>query len=298
MNVRLKRLKADYDQICLCFSGKSKIKVINTTGTPPNKYQIEYLVTGLQKNAGMEKPRFHNSFIVEIVLTGSYPSMAPQCRMLTPVFHPNIAPHAICIGDHWAAGESLSFLISRIGEMLSYQSYNVKSPLNGEAAKWVESYKDKLPLDHFDFQSLLNTGEVTGKNIDGSIRSGKTCSNCGASAVEGSETELKVCINDHMACSSCQMNCPKCNKIVCLSCSLVKCAICSESTCHNCIYHCNNCGQNACKSHAGRCNVCSEIKCFDCLVKCNNCKKNGCLDHVTKKIIDEKKVFVCNTCES
>jgi predicted Zn finger-like uncharacterized protein len=67
--------------------------------------------------------------------------------MLSPVFHPNIAPHAICVGDHWGAGESLQSIVARIGEMLAYQSYNVKSPLNGEAARWVDGNKDKLPLD-------------------------------------------------------------------------------------------------------------------------------------------------------
>ena len=31
--------------------------------------------------------------------------------------------------------------------MLAYQSYNVKSPLNGEAARWVDENEDSLPLD-------------------------------------------------------------------------------------------------------------------------------------------------------
>jgi hypothetical protein len=81
--------------------------------------------------------------------------------MLTPVFHPNIAPHAICIGDHWSAGESLSSLVTRIGEMLAYQSYNTKSPLNGEAAKWVDQNVARLPLDavnmHLEDNSLATS---------------------------------------------------------------------------------------------------------------------------------------------
>jgi ubiquitin-protein ligase len=296
MNVRLKRLKADYDQISLSFTGKSRIKILKTIGSPPNTYQIEYLVSSLQKPAGMDSPKIHNSFIVEIVLTGSYPRMAPQCRMLTPIFHPNIAPHALCIGDHWAAGESLSFLISRIGEMLAFQSYNVKSPLNGEAAKWVEKNMDKLPLDDFDFSSLLNTGEVTGKNTDGTIRKGEACSNCGALENKELNGENKVCINDHIACPECRMDCPSCNKLVCLSCSLVKCGVCKKSSCHNCVYHCNNCGQNACKTHSGQCKICNETKCSDCLIKCDLCKKIGCLDHISKKVKDNKKIFVCTDC--
>jgi hypothetical protein len=67
--------------------------------------------------------------------------------MLTPIFHPNIAPHAICIGDHWSPGEPLWSIVARIGEMIAYQSYNTKSPLNGEAARWVEQHVGELPLD-------------------------------------------------------------------------------------------------------------------------------------------------------
>jgi predicted Zn finger-like uncharacterized protein len=31
--------------------------------------------------------------------------------------------------------------------MIGYQSYNIKSPLNGEAARWVEQNLHRLPLD-------------------------------------------------------------------------------------------------------------------------------------------------------
>src|SRR5207247_1798012 len=85
--------------------------------------------------------------LVEIALPRNYPRVPPQCRMLTPIFHPNIAPHAVCIGDHWSAGEPLSSIIVRIGEMIAYQSYNTKSPLNGEAARWVSEHVEELPLD-------------------------------------------------------------------------------------------------------------------------------------------------------
>ena len=63
------------------------------------------------------------------------------------MFHPNIAPHAICVGDHWSPGESLQSIVTRIGEILAYQSYNTKSPLNGEAARWVEENAHLVPTD-------------------------------------------------------------------------------------------------------------------------------------------------------
>jgi ubiquitin-protein ligase len=56
---------------------------------------------------------------VEITLPLHYPRTPPQCRMLTPIFHPNIAPHAICIGDHWSAGEPLCSIVARIGELIA-----------------------------------------------------------------------------------------------------------------------------------------------------------------------------------
>src|SRR5207248_2641197 len=53
----------------------------------------------------------------------------------------------ICIGDHWSAGEPLCSIVARIGELIAYQSYNTKSPLNGEAARWTTENVDRLPLD-------------------------------------------------------------------------------------------------------------------------------------------------------
>jgi ubiquitin-protein ligase len=66
--------------------------------------------------------------------------------MLSSVFHPNIDPQKICIGDHWSAGQDLGGILAQIAEMLCFQSYNLKSPLNSEAAVWVERNVKTLPL--------------------------------------------------------------------------------------------------------------------------------------------------------
>ncbi len=67
--------------------------------------------------------------------------------MLTPIFHPNIDAAVICVGDHWTAGERLVDLVVRIGEMIAFQAYNIKSPLNGEAAMWADLHAGELPID-------------------------------------------------------------------------------------------------------------------------------------------------------
>lgn len=148
MSVRNRRLAADFNSVSSAFAGHSYIRILEAVGSPPERYRVEYRVRGLvvHNDAVIEK----DTHLVEVFLTLAYPRQAPQCRMLTPVFHPNIAPHAICIGDHWSAGESLAALIVRIGEMITFQSYNTKSPLNGAAAKWAEEHVDKLPVHRVD----------------------------------------------------------------------------------------------------------------------------------------------------
>ncbi len=147
--VRLRRLQADYEKLRAFLAQQPRIRLIQVQGTPPERYQLEFQIKGLREVD--EQLQTVANHIVEISLPLSYPRLPPQCRMLTPVFHPNIAPHAICIGDHWAAGEPLWSMVARIGEMIAYQSYNTKSPLNGEAARWVEANQDKLPLDRTNF---------------------------------------------------------------------------------------------------------------------------------------------------
>lgn len=143
--VRLRRLTADQASLEEYVRLHPRVKLVTAEGEPPERYQVEYRVKSLRQVG--DDLRVIKSHLVEITLPRNYPRTPPQCRMLSPVFHPNIAPHAICVGDHWSAGESLKSIVVRIGEMLAYQSYNIKSPLNGEAARWVEENEDRLPLD-------------------------------------------------------------------------------------------------------------------------------------------------------
>jgi ubiquitin-protein ligase len=290
MSVRLRRLKADYDAIRSRFGGESRIRIVKTIGDPPEKYQVEYTVASLAIDPVTQQVQYANSFMAEIVLTAAYPRMAPQCRMLTPVFHPNIAPHAICIGDHWAAGESLAQLIVRIAEMLAYQSYNVKSPLNGDAARWVEQNADKLPVDRTDFAALLSAGEAAGRNADGSLRTSGECANCGK---RGEPGEMQVCAGGHVACSGCALPCPICGRTCCLQCTWLTCELCGKNCCGTCVWKCGVCGRLACTADGAVCRVCSLPFCKDCTVVCATCGQPACVEHVTKAGPDS---YVCHHC--
>ena len=154
MTPRLRRLQADYERVATLLADNPHIHLVEAEGNPPEKYTFEFHVTGLVPNKDdlPEMGRIHRA---EVFLPIDYPRRSPFCRMITPVFHPNIDPTKICIGDHWSAGQSLAHLVVRVAEMVCYQSYNVKSPLNAKAAAWAEQNLSSLPLEKADFGSGL-----------------------------------------------------------------------------------------------------------------------------------------------
>jgi ubiquitin-protein ligase len=145
--MRTRRLLADAQHVGEAFRNSELIKVLEMEGTPPDLYRVEFDVESLEPTDDPERPKPRNVHRVEIQLTADYPRAAPMCKMLTPVYHPNIDPSHVCVGDHWAAGERLVDLIVRIGEMLAYQAYNIKSPLDAHAAMWADLNAERLPTD-------------------------------------------------------------------------------------------------------------------------------------------------------
>lgn len=146
LSMRQRRLMADAAQMDSAFAQSEIIAVKSRQGDPPDVYEIEYFIQSLDRDKS-GKPIPRSKHAVEIRLTTDYPRFGPKCKMLTPIFHPNIDPATICVGDHWTAGERLVDLVVRIGEMIAYQAYNIRSPLDGEAAMWADLNPDKLPTD-------------------------------------------------------------------------------------------------------------------------------------------------------
>ncbi len=146
--MRIRRLRADAEQMSRVFQKFPYIKVRAMQGDPPDVYELEFNVKGLERVNGKKDPIQREHHIAEIRLGPDYPRLGPKCKMITPVFHPNIEPATICVGDYWTAGERLVDLTVRIGELIAYQAYNIKSPLDGEAAMWADLHGRELPIDN------------------------------------------------------------------------------------------------------------------------------------------------------
>ena len=254
MSVRLRRLASDYETVKRLVRRHPRIQIEGVSGNPPDRYRLVLLVRSLQRDGASIK--YADSHRVEINLPGTYPRDPPYCRMLTPVFHPNVEPHAVCVGDHWSAGESLVNLIQRIGEMLAFQCYNVKSPLNGEAARWVEEHPDQLPVDASEF--FIDIEEAPAAPAADT----QACSNCGTT-----EGQLVTCTEGHALCPDCIVECPTCQLRYCLVCSGANCPQCTQPDCANC------------GSHQPQVTMCARGHrlCHDCHLVCQRCGRLLCL---------------------
>jgi len=229
-----------------------RIEVEGVSGNPPDLYRIILEVRSLREEGnGIVVADRHR---LEVALPGGYPRDAPFCRMLTPVFHPNIAPHAVCIGDHWSAGESLDLMIQRVGEMLAFQSYNVKSPLNGLAARWVEENLDRLPVDDREF--FLDLSSAPPEASEGA------CSNCDADT-----DSPTTCPSGHLLCPDCATRCETCGGLVCFVCGHEEYQACRSPACSNC--GAENATTLTCST--------GHSLCTDCAVMCDTCGRALCI---------------------
>jgi ubiquitin-protein ligase len=143
---RIRRLMLDYELLRRVLNNHPLIQITGTAGLPPEIYRFTYTLEGLWASPSGDIVE-RGTHILEVNLSLDYPRRAPQCRMLTPIFHPNFDDSSVCIGDFWAASEGLDDLVFRIGRMIAYQEYNTKSPLNGLAAKWAAEHAHLLPVD-------------------------------------------------------------------------------------------------------------------------------------------------------
>ena len=127
MNPRLRRLAADHDALLTAFAGHPAISITPTGARPPEHYQVTYSVPSLALNPANQVIRTEQTHI-EIYLPPAYPREKPYLTTATPVFHPNFGAH-VCIADHWSAGQTLVDIVTQVGDMLQWRTFNTRSPL-------------------------------------------------------------------------------------------------------------------------------------------------------------------------
>ncbi|MFZ1319918.1 MAG: ubiquitin-conjugating enzyme E2 [Ignavibacteria bacterium] len=164
MSPRQRRLISDFRKMKEEFSNHPYISFeYDSEMLPPDRYVVTFRnVKGLklaEASAERKELEIITEHQIEIYLHIDYPRLKPQSYIMTKIFHPNFrmaSPNDICIGDYWASGETLVDIIYQVGEMITYKTYNVTSPLNGIAAKWAKENSEVFPIDNVN----LRQGEV------------------------------------------------------------------------------------------------------------------------------------------
>lgn len=149
MHPRARRLMADAELMRTEFAGHPYITVEPMGWEPPEQYRVTYHLLGVRTDETSGQPVTADTHVIVISLPAAYPREKPYSTAQTPVFHPNFGPKAgdeICIGDYWTPSQTLADIVVKVGEMLQFREYNVRSPLNAVAARWVAENESIFPI--------------------------------------------------------------------------------------------------------------------------------------------------------
>jgi ubiquitin-protein ligase len=141
-------LTADAASLRTEFAGHPFVTVTPIGFEPAEAYSVTYRVRGIALDANGQ-PAYADLHTATIRLPAGYPREKPVATMQTPIFHPNFGPRIgdeICIGDYWSPTQSLVDIVVTIGELIQYQRYNVRSPLNAVAARWTAQNESLFPV--------------------------------------------------------------------------------------------------------------------------------------------------------
>ena len=147
---RIRRLRSDLVALDK-LRAESSIFHFQSTGNPPQQYQLAFVGSSLCRERGKIIVREHHE--VEIKLGANYPRTMPEIRWLSPIYHPNISEIGIvCLGaygTHWVPSLALDELCVMLWDMARFQNYDIRSPYNREAAQWAANQTGyKFPVDH------------------------------------------------------------------------------------------------------------------------------------------------------
>jgi tetratricopeptide (TPR) repeat protein len=221
---RLKRLENDYERLSRELLGNDFIEVGQAKGTPPNQYTIEYNIKGVKFDQSTGQTSFVTHHEVQIILLNEYPSSPPYCKIKTEIFHPNMNESEIWIGDESACFASTTILdvVKHIACMISYQSYDLNSPLNEKAAGWAKKNEASLPLDSTDFFAEVVSEEEDQPQLEPEVEAKEFCAYC----LEPDPNNK--CGSGHPACDDCLSTCEYCDNTTCLACIDNACGECQS----------------------------------------------------------------------
>ena len=156
------RLIEDHQRVIQTIRKYANIFLVNTSGDPPDEYDIEYKVRGYALTTdGKIITRKHHR--IKIKIPFGYPHFPPTIKPLSPIFHPAVDDYVMPIANYWEENKSLPDLIIHIGNMLCGAVYDTDSAFNERAAKYYQKHRKELPLD--SLKLIKKSKRRTGRSI-------------------------------------------------------------------------------------------------------------------------------------
>ena len=163
MGIANKQLEAIFKEISETFKSNPSVSVNPGEGSPPDRYEVTYAIVGVHqdKNKEIREVKQHT---IAITIPFGFPHFPPNCKPISPIFHPDFDQAAICIGDFWDKDSTITDLIIHIGHMISGEIFSTDNAFNEEAVLWYKQHKDRLPFEVLDFSSTTVSPAATGKH--------------------------------------------------------------------------------------------------------------------------------------
>ena len=143
---QLERLEAEWRGLRRAFAYHPSIEVVAQGADPPAEYQVTYRVTTLVIDETGQLV-YVSSLPVQLWLPPHFPHTAPVVRPLAAAFHPNATAEWIHLNPPWRPEGNLVDLVTQVGFLLAFRSYDPHAVANPVAMNWVVSNPHLLPTD-------------------------------------------------------------------------------------------------------------------------------------------------------
>jgi ubiquitin-protein ligase/ribosomal protein L17 len=152
MAIKSEQLETIFQETTERFQNDRYVTVSPVAGKSSEQYKVTYNVTGVvqKEDKSIQETRTHS---ISLTIPFGFPHFPPNCKPLSPTFHPDFDEAAICIGDFWTREKTLSDVIIQIGRMISGEIHSKENAFNEEALVWYQENSEKLPFEIVNFSS-------------------------------------------------------------------------------------------------------------------------------------------------
>ena len=149
---RRNRLASEHRSL-LALRKRSSILDFQCTGDPPDQYSLTFRGRGVAISlAAPQTIDPIDEHVIEVRLPYSFPSVPPDVRWKTPLFHPNVSFSGLidwpAIGLVWQPDSGIDILCERLWDVARFAHLDLTSPRNVAAVGWFQSDSPfAVPLD-------------------------------------------------------------------------------------------------------------------------------------------------------